>query len=60
MKLSYRGVSYQSEPSTLEVSEGEIGGTYRGHSWKVHRIKHNPWRKSPANMTYRGVTYKRG
>lgn len=30
MKLSYRGVTYEPKPLTLEVTEGEIGGMYRG------------------------------
>ncbi len=37
MKLSYRGVSYEIEPSTLEVTEGEVGGLYRGQAWRVYR-----------------------
>lgn len=39
MKLSYRGVSYEAEPTTLEVTEGEIRGMYRGPAWKRHHPK---------------------
>lgn len=59
MKLSYRGASYEAEPSTPEVTEGGIGGLYRGQPWKVHHYKENR-RKFFAfhNLTYRGAAYR--
>lgn len=57
MKLFYRGICYESQPSTLEVSEGEIGGTYRGNTWKVHKPKLFLRRQMPMERIYRGVTY---
>jgi hypothetical protein len=60
MKLSYRGVSYEAEPDTLEVTEGEIGGLYRGRAWRVHN--HQPIRRrylASLELIYRGVGYKR-
>ena len=60
MKLHYRGVNYDSEPSMVDVSEGEIGGTYRGHLWKIHKPKLHRRRPGSMELTYRGVTYRRG
>lgn len=60
MKLFYRGVSYEAEPETLEVTEGEIGGTYRGHSWRVHHPTRQPHTNGrPVALHYRGVAYRR-
>jgi hypothetical protein len=58
MKLSYRGVSYEDQPSTLEVSEGEIGGKYRGQTWKIHRPKQSLRRSASKELIYRGITYR--
>lgn len=30
MRVSYRGASHEAEPAMQEVTEGEIGGLYRG------------------------------
>jgi hypothetical protein len=65
MKLHYRGVNYDSEPSMADVTEGETGGTYRGHSWKIHKPKlhrrrpGSVGRQESVELTYRGVTYRR-
>lgn len=59
MKLSYRGVSYEAEPQTVEVTEGEICGTYRGQAWRVHRYKlSRPRYLAPVELTYRGLPYR--
>lgn len=60
MKFFYRGVTYENQPSTLEVTEGEIGGTYRGKNWKVHYPQRHSLRKTASHeFIYRGVTYKK-
>lgn len=57
MKLSYRGVKYEAEPSALEIREGGIGGTYRGQEWRFHYPRHIP--QTPVhNLKYRGVSYR--
>ena len=38
MKLGNRSGSYEREPLTLEVTEGEIVGKYRGRTWQYHQI----------------------
>lgn len=59
MKLSYRGVSYETEPSTLEVTEGEVGGLYRGQAWRVHRPTPSRRRYTAfIDLIYRGVVYR--
>jgi hypothetical protein len=42
MKLFFRSIPYNSQSSALEVSEGEIGGKYRGQTWKVRQIEQQP------------------
>ncbi|MDY7012387.1 MAG: DUF4278 domain-containing protein [Cyanobacteriota bacterium] len=59
MRLTYRGVSYDREPLSLEVAEGEIGGQYRGQAWRHHYPRHIPnLRIKPRVLQYRGVTYR--
>jgi hypothetical protein len=60
MKLTYRGAQYEYEPSNQEVTEGEIGGNYRGQPWHVHYPKHIPVPHSIKNLTYRSVAYSTG
>ncbi len=57
MKLTYRGINYESHPHDLEVAEGEIGGKYRGREWRVHRVKGATRSKPSGKFTYRGITY---
>lgn len=60
MKLSFRGITYETQPSTVEIMEGGVGGKYRGNPWKVHLLKKRAsHHASPRVMTYRGVTYVR-
>jgi hypothetical protein len=57
MKLSYRGVSYNNEPFSLEMTEGEIGGKYRGQDWKYHYPRHIPQLQPKLYQQYRGIVY---
>lgn len=60
MKLSYRGVSYETESSMPEVTEGEVGGLYRGQAWRVHRPTPSRRRYTALiDLIYRGVAYRR-
>ncbi|MEC4983029.1 MAG: DUF4278 domain-containing protein [Oscillatoria sp. PMC 1068.18] len=60
MKLHFRGHNYETQQLPLEVTEGEVGGTYRGSTWKVHHCRLNRRHQPSQEFTYRGVTYKRG
>ncbi|MEM1369642.1 MAG: DUF4278 domain-containing protein [Cyanobacteria bacterium P01_H01_bin.15] len=60
MKLTFRGAEYSHEPVDQEVLTGDMGGSYRGTPWKMHRIKlQQCQRRKPVGLTYRGVAYKR-
>jgi hypothetical protein len=58
MKFAYRGVNYEDQPSTLEVTEGEIGGMYRGQNWRFRYVRHIPEPLPTPNLKYRGVAYR--
>jgi hypothetical protein len=60
MKLSYCGISYKAEPLTLEVTEGEIYGIYRGQHWRVHKPTLLRRRYiASLELSYRGSAYQR-
>ncbi|MDB9312057.1 DUF4278 domain-containing protein [Spirulina sp. CS-785/01] len=59
MELSYRGVRYNREPLSLEVSEGELlTGKYRGQQYHRQFPRHIPVLKEKPTLKYRGVAYK--
>jgi len=60
MKLTYRGVSYEYNPPIMELTEGEIGGKYRGANWSQSYLRHIPIPQPVANLNYRGVAYSTG
>lgn len=55
MKLSYRGAHYKDEPSTLEVTEGEIVGSYQDQQRQSGYLRHIP---EPLKLKNRGVAYR--
>ena len=57
MKLRYRGIEYDYNPPIIAVSEGEIGGKYRGLDWRFHNLDKPPVLQPRLNLTYRGVKY---
>lgn len=57
MKLCYRGVSYEHNPLTLEVTEEEIAGKYRGQTWKRRNPRYPLALKPKPHLKYRGVSY---
>lgn len=59
MKLTYRGVSYDHLPATLEVTEGEIIGKYRGQKVQRHCIAQVVERPEMESVLlhYRGTSY---
>ena len=57
MRLSYRGVSYESNPLTLEVTEGEIQGKYRGASWKCHTLAEVQIPQAPQRLKNQNSVY---
>ncbi|MGB2925221.1 MAG: DUF4278 domain-containing protein [Limnothrix sp.] len=59
MKLTYRGVSYDRNPSSLEVMEGDILGKYRGQVIRSHAPAAALNRPEVESMLlhYRGCVY---
>jgi hypothetical protein len=60
MKLSYRGVSYDYNPPTVETADAGSGGKYRGLDWRFRNLKKPPILQPTVNLTYRGVSYQSG
>lgn len=58
MKLHFRGLTYDSPHTEWEITEGEVGGSYRGSPWRIHRLleKHR-CRRQINEMVYRGIHY---
>ncbi|QDZ41065.1 DUF4278 domain-containing protein [Euhalothece natronophila Z-M001] len=59
MRLTYRGIQYDSESNPLEVTEGEIAGKYRGQPWHYHYPRHIPQLQPKLLLNYRGVSYSK-
>lgn len=59
MKLTYRGVSYDHLPATLEVTEGDILGKYRGQLTRQHCVAQTIDRPEMESVIlhYRGSSY---
>ncbi len=58
MKLSYLGVNYQEGPSTLEVTEREMGGIYRSQNRQFGYVRHIPEPLPMNDRKYRGIAYR--
>lgn len=61
MKFLFLGAKYENDPVTLEVTEGETAGKYRGSPWKTHQYKksYRCRHQSTFELTYRGAHYQR-
>ncbi len=57
MKLSYRGIEYNQEPTVVNVHYGSVTGKYRGATWQAHNLDKIPVKQSHPHLTYRGVSY---
>ena len=57
MKLSYRTAHYDYTPPTLEVTESEILGKYRGVTYRCNTLKEMPVPQPDRELSYRGVAY---
>jgi len=57
MKLSYRGIQHESTQPTLEITEGEILGKYRGATWRCHTMEAMSIPRPNTALKYRGVAY---
>ncbi|AFZ42622.1 hypothetical protein PCC7418_0388 [Halothece sp. PCC 7418] len=59
MRLTYRGINYETETMPLETTEGEVVGTYRGQPWRDHYPRHIPELEPKLWLQYRGVNYSK-
>ncbi|NEP85787.1 MAG: DUF4278 domain-containing protein [Okeania sp. SIO2C2] len=57
MKLIYRGISYEYNPTTVEVVPSVATGKYRGVEFRFSKVKNAPTMQPHYNLTYRGVKY---
>ncbi|MCU0543885.1 MAG: DUF4278 domain-containing protein [Oscillatoriaceae cyanobacterium Prado104] len=59
MQLSYRGVSYEVNPSREPSIQGEVIGKYRGAVLlRSHHYTTPPAPRSFVTLKYRGVSYQ--
>ncbi|MBP0021813.1 MAG: DUF4278 domain-containing protein [Cyanobacteria bacterium SBLK] len=60
MKLTYRGVTYNYNPTNVESVKTEVGGKYRGLEWRFRNRKAPTAQKTTLDLVYRGVAYTQG
>ncbi|MEZ2225065.1 DUF4278 domain-containing protein [Microcoleus sp.] len=58
MKLAYRGANYDYDIPTVDMTEGEVAGKYRGQNWNYRYPRHIPMPQHPQDLQYRGVGYR--
>lgn len=57
MQLTYRGISYESQFSTVERIDAGISAKYRGSTYPVHCLQYAKVPNSLSVLKYRGVSY---
>jgi hypothetical protein len=57
MKLCYRGTCYDYTPATVEITQREFVGKYRGLDWRFSAVKKAPVQQTNVELKYRGVAY---
>ncbi|MGF1517334.1 MAG: DUF4278 domain-containing protein [Nodosilinea sp.] len=60
MKLTYRGVSYDYTPPTVESNVTDDVGKFRGVDIRFRTVKKAPVQQSTLDLVYRGVAYHNG
>ena len=60
MKLTYRGITHEYTPITLEATGDKVAGKYRGNDWRFRNLKKPAVLQPRVTLTYRGVKYDRG
>jgi Domain of unknown function (DUF4278) len=58
MQLSYRGVSYEVNPSREPSIQGEVIGKYRGAVLRSHNDMTPPAPQAFVTLKYRGISYQ--
>lgn len=57
MQLKFLGNHYKANLSQITVTEGKIGGKYRGQNWKTKYPQKVSISKSLYDLKYRGLKY---
>lgn len=58
MKLTYRGIQYDYEPTVLETTDSNLYGRYRGQTVQFQYPRHVPTPTMVHDLKYRGVAYR--
>jgi len=58
MRLIYRGTTYQTAASNIEMAETEKPGLFLGNSFKIKQSNLTQRQSSPVQLKYRGVNYQ--
>ncbi|NJN86898.1 MAG: DUF4278 domain-containing protein [Leptolyngbyaceae cyanobacterium SL_7_1] len=58
MKLTYRGVSYDYTPPTVEFSDSNTVGKYRGLDIRFRNPVKDPVQQPTLDLVYRGVAHQ--
>ena len=53
--MHYRGISYNETPKSLETSESDVIGHYRGATWKLRQPKRAQRKQADSRLKYRGL-----
>lgn len=57
MRLTYRGINYEAETPSIDVTEGEMAGKFQGQPWHYHYPRHLPQIQPNLSVRYRGLHY---
>lgn len=60
MQLQYRGVKYEYNPPAVEIEAAEVGGKYRGQTWRLQTLKRSSVQQTNQELKYRGASYRTG
>jgi hypothetical protein len=60
MKLTYRGVSYDYTPPTVDTATADDSGKFRGVDIRFRTVKKAPVQQPTLDLVYRGVAYSTG
>lgn len=52
--MHYRGITYSQSPKSLETTESDVVGHYRGATWKLRQPKRSQNKKADSRLKYRG------
>ena len=57
MKMCYRGVTYDYEPTQIQVLESTTDVKFRGNTYKPNRVAINLRAQDKEDIVYRGVAF---